>query len=240
VSQDFYEELSAAGWGSLEQPRTKVALELVRSVPATRVLDVGCGDGAVSVELARTTGAAVIGIDISHGAVAVCRQRGLEAHRVALGTEPIPVADRSLDLVYMAEVLEHLPRPDRAIEEIRRVLRPRGHLVLTTPNLACLPNRALILAGLQPLYTEVSEDRVLGRMLSTLGQGGRPVGHLRIYTKRALCEFMEMHAFRIVRVRGAAFHCQGVRKVVEDVVGWFPSVAMQLVLLCQKKPSDGR
>jgi SAM-dependent methyltransferase len=235
VSQDFYEQMSPAGWGSLDQPRTELALELVRSVQSTRILDIGCGDGAVSLELARITGATVIGIEISDGAVAVCRQRGVEAHQLTLGIEPLPFEDESVDLVYMAEVLEHLPRPDRGVEEIHRVLRPGGHLVLTTPNLACLPNRLLMLVGLQPLYAEVSEDRVLGRGLGAFGQGGQPVGHLRLYTRRALCEFIDLHGFRIVRIRGAAFHCDGLARVIEGMLGRFPSIAMQLIVLCQKR-----
>jgi SAM-dependent methyltransferase len=235
MSHDFYEGISPEGWGSLDQPRTDVALELVRSVHSTRILDIGCGDGAVSLELARITGASVIGIEISDGAVAVCRQRGVEAHHLTLGSEPIPFEHGSVDLVYMAEVLEHLPRPDRGIEEIHRVLRPGGHLILTTPNLACLPNRLLMLIGLQPLYTEVSEDRVLGRGLGAFGQGGRPVGHLRLYTRRALCEFIDLHGFRIVKIRGAAFHRDGLASMIEAMLGRFPSIAMQLVVLCQKR-----
>lgn len=45
----------------------------------------------------------------------------------------LPIAGESIDAVFLFEVLEHVPTPQRVIEEIRRVLRPRGRLFLSTP-----------------------------------------------------------------------------------------------------------
>lgn len=232
MSQAFYENFES--WASGEQPRTRVALKLAATVPSRRVLDVGCGDGGVASAIAQLQNGRVVGIDIAEVAVQATRQRGLEAYRLDIDRQELPFADGTFDLVYMAEVIEHLVRPDRAIAEIKRVLQPGGHLILTTPNLACLPNRLLLLLGVQPIYSEVSEEVVLGRWLSVLGQRGRPVGHLRLYTRRALIEFLEAHEFEPVQVRGAAFHWRGALSLIERAIDRFPGVAMQLVVLVRK------
>jgi SAM-dependent methyltransferase len=138
----------------------------------------------------------------------------------------------------MTEVLEHLVDPDKALDEVLRVLTPRGHLVLSTPNLACLPNRLLMVLGIQPLFSEVSTTRVLGRRFSVFGQGGQPVGHLRLYTKLALTEFLQAHGFSMVRIRGAAFHAQGLLSAVERVIAFAPSFAMILVVSAQVKKTS--
>ena len=237
MASEFYENLGRESWGSLAQPRTRVALDLAGRVGKGRILDVGCADGEVSLELARLGGSVVVGVDISEAAVATCRSRGLEAYRSNLDQEALPLADDSFDLVYMAEVIEHLARPDQAIVELRRVLVPGGHLLITTPNLACLPNRLLLLAGLQPLYTEVSEELVLGRGFRILGQRGRPVGHLRLFTRRALVEFLDLHGFDVVAARGAAFHSGGVLGGLEGLLGRLPGLAMQMVVLARRRGS---
>jgi SAM-dependent methyltransferase len=229
----FYENPAVIG-SSLKQPRSQVSLKLARTLSVRRVLDLGCGDGELSVELAKATGATVVCADISKVAVEACRRRGLEAHQVELGNAPLPFSDGTFDLVHMEEVIEHVVRPDRSMDEIRRVLAPGGHLILSTPNLACLPNRVLVPLGFQPLFSEVSEDRVLGRGLSIFGQGGQPVGHLRLYTKRALMEFMRLSGFDVISVRGAAFHWGGALLRIERALAAFSGLAMGLVVLARK------
>jgi len=232
----FYENPAVIG-SSSDCPRTEAAFGLALDVRAKRILDLGCGDGEGSARLAKITGANVVCADVSELAVAKCRDRGLEAHHVVLGESPLPFDTASFDLVYMTEVLEHLVDPDKAVDEVVRVLNPGGYLILSTPNLACLPNRFLVGLGIQPLFSEVSTTRVFGRRFSVLGQGSQPVGHLRLYTKLALTEFLHAHGFSSVRVRGAAYHAQGLLSAVERVIALAPSLAMILVVSARVEPA---
>src|SRR5450759_2711942 len=101
----FYENPAVIG-SSLKQPRSQVALKLAGPLSVNRVLDIGCGDGELSVELAKATRAMVVCADISSLAVEACRQRGLESHLVDLGSVPLPFPDGTFDLVHMEEVIE--------------------------------------------------------------------------------------------------------------------------------------
>ena len=97
-----------------------------------RILDAGCGYGPFS-SAASMRGAAVLSVDIGRRlvarAMARAGSRGLVADACELG-----VRDESFDVVISSEMLEHTAAPSRALEELGRVLRPHGLLVLTTPN----------------------------------------------------------------------------------------------------------
>jgi ubiquinone/menaquinone biosynthesis C-methylase UbiE len=217
----------------MSHPRSRLAISFARQLVVNDVLDLGCGDGEVAVELARLTGAKVIAADVSNVALDACRRRGLQTARLQAG-EPLPFAENSFDLVFMTEVIEHLLDPSRTLNEIRRVLRPNGYLILSTPNLACLPNRFLVLLGIQPLFSEVSEEGVYGRRFKMFGQGGEPVGHLRLYTRGALKEVLEASEFKLLIMRGAAFHESGLTSLVERALTFVPGLAMILVVLAQR------
>jgi SAM-dependent methyltransferase len=100
-----------------------------------RVLDAACGEGYGSALLAQ--GAAhVLGIDIDALAVAHARGRyGAANLAFACGSvTALPLADASVDLVVSFETLEHLAAQREMLAELRRVLAPRGALILSSPN----------------------------------------------------------------------------------------------------------
>jgi SAM-dependent methyltransferase len=96
------------------------------------ILDLGCGPG---LNLGRVRRAfpseRVFGVDISRAAVRIAAAAGVvraDAHRICF-------PDGSFSAVLLTHVLGHLAEPDAALREVRRILRPSGVLVLTTPNL---------------------------------------------------------------------------------------------------------
>ncbi len=99
-----------------------------------RLLDVGCGTGEYTRILADSYDQ-VDGIDVELDRIEVFR-RDLPAN-VTVGLESVndlSFDDDTFDTVTMIEVLEHLADPPAAMSEIRRVLKPGGRLLLTTPN----------------------------------------------------------------------------------------------------------
>ena len=104
------------------------------------VLDVGCSQGIASILLARE-GHRVIGIDREHEAIRAARERLDQEEapvrervefRIAEG-RAVGFANGSFDAVLLGEVLEHQLDPGKLLEEARRVLRPGGRIVVTTP-----------------------------------------------------------------------------------------------------------
>jgi ubiquinone/menaquinone biosynthesis C-methylase UbiE/uncharacterized protein YmfQ (DUF2313 family) len=104
------------------------------------VLDVGCSQGIASILLARE-GHRVVGIDREHEAIRAARERlDQEEAQVRERVEfkvgegrAVGFPDASFDAVLLGEVLEHQLDPGKLLEEARRVLRPGGRIVVTTP-----------------------------------------------------------------------------------------------------------
>lgn len=173
---------------------------------ALRVVDVGCGDGmATAVAMAACAarpGASVsfVGFDWSVAALARARRRGVPVVRASIDGPGLPLAGGSVDVVIMSELIEHLVDTDAALAEARRVLVPGGTLLLSTPNLAAWYNRALLLFGIQPLFTEVSLRGIYGR------PGREVVGHLRLFTRRALHGLLAANGFVDIAITGAPYH----------------------------------
>lgn len=107
-----------------------------RFAERARVLDAGCGAGYGGAEL--TTAACFVGIDISADAVQQARRAfgGPKVRFLTAACEALPFADSSFDLITAFEVIEHLARWRDMLAESRRVLRPSGVLLVSTPNKA--------------------------------------------------------------------------------------------------------
>jgi trans-aconitate methyltransferase len=100
-------------------------VELLAPRPGERILDLGCGDGALTEELA-TLGCAVVGVDSSPAQVAAAGARGLEAH--VADAESLTY-DAEFDAVFSNAVLHWIQRPSAVITGVHRALRPGGRFV---------------------------------------------------------------------------------------------------------------
>ncbi len=102
--------------------------------PVTRILDLGCGTGRFTEALAAHFDAAVVGVDPSTKMLDQARKK-LRDPRVQYQSgsgEAIPLADGSVDLVFMSMCFHHFTDPKAAVRECRRVLREGGPAVLRT------------------------------------------------------------------------------------------------------------
>ena len=106
--------------------RIKKVIELVGTVGT--LLDIGCLDGTVG-ELFIKNGNIVYGVNASMIEIPVARTRGL----LAKLEEPLDLSDNTFDCVFAGEVIEHVFNSDLLLSEVRRILKPHGSFVLTTP-----------------------------------------------------------------------------------------------------------
>jgi 2-polyprenyl-6-hydroxyphenyl methylase/3-demethylubiquinone-9 3-methyltransferase len=163
---------------------------------ATRVLDVGCGEGHFAAALVRA-GAEVVAIDVA----AEPLRRALERHpeldaRLVEPEAPLPLEDSSFDVVWAGETIEHVADTSRWLSELRRVLRSGGVLLLSTPNHSPLLRLSLAVSA------RAFEARFDPRS-----------DHLRFYTRRALEDLLADFGFEEVAVRPAA-GVPGARRVL--------------------------
>jgi SAM-dependent methyltransferase len=243
---DFY---GPDGWGAdppaPELDRQRVAREAIAALARRqpegpfRVLDAGCGDGLFLERLAAhldRPGAEYTGVDYSEHQLAKAARLPFEFHKCDLGGG-IPLPDGAFDVVHAAEILEHLLDPDLLVDEAARVLRPGGHLVVTTPNLHAWFNRVLFVAGVQPVFHETStrSTQVGAGPLGRFKADHRPVGHLRLYNRTAVVDLVRRSGFTPVRVRGARYHdVPRQLSFVDALLGRRATLAGILVVVARK------
>lgn len=169
---------------------------------ARRLLDIGCGGGEIAGYLGGTLGAKELyGVEISDKRAQAARRVGVDVVRLDLNQEALPFESGFFEAVFCGEVIEHVTDTDHLLEEIYRVLAPRGLCVLTTPNLAAWFNRLALFLGWQPFETSVSLRHEVGRPKSLVSTWGCR-GHLQVFTYRALRELLAAHGLRIVDAAG--------------------------------------
>jgi len=151
-----------------------------------RVLDVGCGEARFTAELARA-GARVLGVEVAEEPLRRARAEHPELDlRVLAGAGPWELADAEFDVVWAGEVIEHVADTAAWLSEVRRVLRPQGALLLSTPAHGRLKLLRLALSR-----------RDFAEHFDPLGE------HLRFYSRETLTRLVGEFGFEQVDVRGA-------------------------------------
>jgi len=117
--------------------------EVLADIDETRVvstravmLDIGCGYGYF-MQLCLKKGYDSIGLDISRWALSRALEKSVKTI-LCDASSNLPLQSSSIDIVTMLDVIEHLDKPQLTLTEIRRVLKPKGVLFISTPNLAAI------------------------------------------------------------------------------------------------------
>lgn len=143
-----------------------------------QVVDVACGEGYGS-QILSGVAASVTGIDISADAVAhAARRYGSDSLRfVEASAALLPLEDDSVDVVVSFETIEHHDQHEEMLSEIRRVLRPGGLLVLSSPNKQYY--------SIEPGYSNPYHVKELFRE-ELLALAGRYFGEVQVYSQRVV------------------------------------------------------
>ena len=113
-----------------------------------RVLDLGCGDGAMLAHLQATRGCSGYGIEIDDANVLACVKRGVNVIQLNLDEGLAMFDDASFDVVLQIDTLQHLRNAEVMLRETARVGRIG---IVAFPNFAHWPNRLSVLSGRMPV-----------------------------------------------------------------------------------------
>lgn len=110
------------------------------SIGDKAVLDVGCGNGTTSILMA-LKGAKVIGFDINPLAIRYCYENlKIVKENIDIkffvwdAQEKLPIGQRTVDFILCNQVIEHIPDYEKALDEMVRLLKCDGKILITTPN----------------------------------------------------------------------------------------------------------
>lgn len=227
-----------------------------------RCVDIGCGGGLDLALLARVLATvdgarhwSLAGIDGDAAGLEEARRRllaeGLTSTdlRLARLEHRWPLDDESVHLLFSSEVVEHLEDPVAFLAECYRILRPGGHLILTTPNQPNVFQRSFWSRARR----KKNREALFAAPLMTVNVGGddlRVFGHISIHTVNEWRRMLAGAGFTIVaHRRGALFYGTrafmdrewfvSLRSAAETVLDWLPvfvtrSLSDQVIVLVRK------
>ena len=169
---------------------------------ARRVLDIGCGEGALGAALAREIGCEVWGVEIEPEPAAVA---GEALERVIVGDARDVCRDlgsEHFDAVVLADVLEHVAEPGPLLDEIARILAPDGVLVASVPNVRHWS-----------VLREILEGDFRYREAGILDET-----HLRFYTRKSLTRLLSNHGFAVSDVSGHSWSRENAPQGIVDAL----------------------
>jgi 2-polyprenyl-3-methyl-5-hydroxy-6-metoxy-1,4-benzoquinol methylase len=169
----------------------RTILSLLEPDGGAQVIDLGPGEGEFTKRIAKVIGVSRVGM--------------VELETKASRTKAIPgdlnevigAPSDFYDVVIASHIIEHLWNTDGFMREVKRILKPSGYLVLSTPNLASWHNVIFLAMGKQPEPAAVSDE-----MYSWI----EIPGHQRVFTATELTKFLSFHGFRIEKLVGSSYY----------------------------------
>ena len=168
------------------------------------VLEVACGDGTLSEMMSKNN--QVTGIDIDD---------------CDLQKDSLPYCNNSFNVVVASEIIEHIWDCDRFLQDIRRVLKPGGRLIITTPNLASLGRRLMLLKGTSPYVDNfIYPDEA---------------GHIKHFTQKDFGYLLEKNGFTVENWWSDVVNFTSNGKRYSAVLAtFFPRLGRSIIAECKK------
>jgi 2-polyprenyl-3-methyl-5-hydroxy-6-metoxy-1,4-benzoquinol methylase len=158
------------------------------------ILDVGCGTG-LNAKILTERGYSVKGVDISNVAIEKFIENGFEGKQCDIVIDGLPYSDNYFDIVFASEVIEHIADTEEFMREIKRVLKPKGTIILSTPNSSFWVYRVFSIIG------------------KTLSEVQHP-GHIRFFSKCLLIERFYEAGFSEIKMKSRKMYI-----VLPDKIG---------------------
>ncbi len=186
---------------------------ITRLVPrGSRVLDLGCGDGALLAHLQLHHGCSGYGVEIDDANVLACVQRGVQVIQLNLDQGLAMFGDESFDVVLQIDTLQHLRNAETMLRETVRVGRMG---IVTFPNFAHWPNRWSVLQGHMPVTKKLpyqwydTPNIRVGTFSDFRALAGK--NHLQIQDAFGLQEHGEVRFWPNARAATAVFQLRSIR-----------------------------
>lgn len=152
-------------------------IENVMKFKCEKVLDVGCGTGTILSILSKNDSIKLAGVDLSESMISVAKEKLDERVELKIGdSEKLPWEENNFDLVICTDSFHHYPEPKRVLSEMKRVLEPKGRLLIGDPWM------------IPPL-------RQISNLLLKYGNSG----DYKIYSKAEICELLLASGFNSIK-----------------------------------------
>lgn len=193
------------------------------SLENKKILDIGCYDGSF-LSLIKNRNNDFFGIEASDQGVRETKNKEIEVKQFFFDDKtPIPFEDSFFDIVVAGEIIEHIYDTDFFLREIYRILKPSGKLLISTPNIASLGRRIMLIFGISPIL-EISPNEADSS------------GHIRYFTYKDLAKLLKKHNFILkIRKSDVVNFSSGGKIKSKTLAKILPNISQSLIALYEKK-----
>lgn len=182
INEKLYGNVSMSSIDGVEKERLKFIRDHIEDAHL-KVLDIGCWDGTYASLYKKETNQ-VYGIESSNSAAKRAKKKGIIVQNGDF-MEKNFFDGVKFDVIVAGEIIEHIYDTDLFLKKIYLKLKKGGKLIITTPNVASLPRRILLLLGKNPML----ENRFII---------GESVGHIRYFTFSDMQRLLTDNSFKIL------------------------------------------
>lgn len=204
-------------------PRIKIMLRMAGTLKLknTKILDIGCHDGTFLSLIGN--GNDLFGIEANEWAAAEAKKMNIDVRKFYIEDgAKMPFPDSMFDLIVAGEIIEHIYDTDFLLEEIKRMLKPGGKLLVSTPNVASLGRRLFLLLGRNP-HIELSPNET--------GSSG----HIRYFTFQALKDILKKHRLKTLMTSSDVVNFSSDGRIRSEVLAKvFPTFGASIIIMAEK------
>lgn len=235
-------------WAEAYEKNTLDILSLLEKNANAKVLDVGCGDGQKTNRFMNKIGCReATGIDGVADRLKAASRRGVKIIKTNLENK-WPFESSSFDVIVSNQVIEHINDIDGFIEEIYRVLKPNGYVVISTENLASWHNIFALILGHQdfshhiikklhvsnPLSPHFGEKTVTWSKKDNSGVDDTAFPHIKILTLRSLIKVFEVYNFKKEAYKGSGYY--PLFGLAERIISFIDPFHSHFIAVKMRKP----
>lgn len=204
--------------------RVQIMVEMIKGQKLSRakILDVGCYDGTF-LSLIKNSDNELYGIEASDYGFSESEKKGIRVKKFFFDdVSNLPFEDGFFDVVTAGEIIEHIYDTDFFLSQIRRILKKGGVFLVSTPNVASLGRRLLLLLGINPIIeTSPNEED--------------SSGHIRYFTFNTLKSLLKKHSLEILACRSDVINLDSKGRLKSALLAKiFPSFGQSIICFCRK------
>ena len=182
----FFEDYYKTSAGKRDIPDFKITD--YKNVSGKQILSIGVGTGRDTSYLANKN--TVHGVDVSETGLKIAKKKGIKVKVVDVDRNKLPYKDKTFDIIICKDLFEHLVNPLSLLQEIKRVVKKGGYLVVNVPNHFFWLPRLRILFGSNLLWKVIGQDQT--KMFNEWDYM-----HIRYFTWEGFQHFLRKGGFRI-------------------------------------------
>jgi methionine biosynthesis protein MetW len=209
--------------------------DIVASIPKNSVvLDVGCADGKLGWLLKKEKNCIVFGVELNKKSAKKAKKVLDKVFCINLESKKPNIEKESFDVIIFADVLEHFKEPEKVLKKLSPLLKQRGKIIVSVPNVANFFIRKDLLFG----NFNYADEGILDK------------NHLRFFTLKGIKRFLSENGYKIIKTKATrnALRNRLMQKVFQKVLlgkayatadyfianAWKSLFAQQFVVLAEK------